>query len=311
MCDVRDNTSIRFKRKPSTAFMSVIIPVYKDAGGLQDTLISLAHQTVPESEYEIIVSNDGGDESVSNVCRSFTKVRELKISPNGGSYNARNRALEESRGEFIAFVDADISIPAHWLEKGRNEMKYADYVGGPVIIDNSKITDPAHLYERYYGFPTEKFFYEEHFCVTANLFVRRSVIEEIGGFDGRLKSGGDYEFGNRVFLSGKYRQRYSKVISVLHPPRGFKKLVRKKVRQHKGRILMRRYYPDRYNYKKPSLINLLFSLILPPYPSAVDKLFNRGDKFSKIDIYLFVWRFKFILNVKLFNLYLKNYFDMN
>ena len=294
---------MQFKNKHITGLISVVIPVYKDAKGLHDTLSSLAHQTIPESEYEIIVGNDGGDENVSSVCRSFTNVCELKISPNRGSYYTRNRALEVSNGEFIAFVDADISLPQYWLEKGRNELNKADYVGGPVIIDNSKIKEPAHLYESYHGFPTENFFYEQHFCVTANLFVKRKIFEKIGGFDERLRSGGDNEFGKRVFLSGSYKQIFTNELPVNHPPRGFAALVKKTVRLHEGRICLNKLYPERYNYRTPTPRKLVASMLLPPKTSSVNKAFKGENGFSFLSKYIFIWKFKFFTQLNLYKLY--------
>ena len=277
---------LEFKYTSVERFTSVVIPVYRDAYGLEQTLNSLTKQTVPETDYEIIVSNDGGDENVSHVCQQY-QVREIRIIPNRGSYYARNRALEESYGEYLAFIDADVTVRPDWIETGRDELQSADYSGGPVIIDESKIKEPAHFYESLYGFPTEDFFYEQHFCVTANLFVKRRVFEEIGGFDERLRSGGDNEFGKRVFYAGKYKQKYSNELTVLHPPRGSKKLIGKKVRLHKGRILLNKLFPERYNYPKPSFRGLLLSMVAPPRISSVNRYFNNDNRFTFFHKYFF------------------------
>ena len=298
-------TRLNFESAARLGFVSVVIPVYDDPAGLTETLRSLASQTLPKSEYEVIVANDGAEDSISEVCRSFD-VAHVDILPRRGSYFARNRALEKARGEYIAFADSDVSVPTTWLEAGRRELEKSDYAGGPVVIDEAKIETPAHLHESLKGFPTEQFFYDQHFCVTANLFVKRSVLEKIGGFDERLHSGGDNEFGKRVYSSGAFEQRYSEELSVLHPPRGFDKLVGKKVRQHKGRILMNRLFPERYDYPRPGPMKLLTSMLVPPRLSSVKRVYSDRMGFSIIEMYLFAWKYKYRVNQSLWRLYYRS-----
>ena len=56
------------------------------------------------------------------------------------------------------------------------------------------------------------------FAMTANLFTFKSVIDKIGNFDSSLKSGGDREWGQRVFAAG-YKQVYAEDARVAHPAR--------------------------------------------------------------------------------------------
>jgi glycosyltransferase involved in cell wall biosynthesis len=61
---------LAFEKAAVEGLVSVVIPVYRDAAGLADTLDSLDRQTLPPAEYEIIVSNDGGDPEVSALCEA-------------------------------------------------------------------------------------------------------------------------------------------------------------------------------------------------------------------------------------------------
>jgi glycosyltransferase AglI len=297
-------TNLEFRYPVIKDFISVIIPVYNDEKGLRDTLRSLHEQTLDNSLFELIVVNDGASETISRMCTSYT-VKEVKISPNRGSYYARNRGIEESSGEYIAFVDADITVPPHWLERGMEELREAEYIGGPVIIDRNRIRTPADHYEAVTAFRDKRTDEENsHFFVTANLFIRRSVIEELGGFDERLRSGGDNEFGRRVYESNRYIQRYSPELSVIHPPRGFSKLVSKRVRIAEGKMMLNRFYPGRYKYKQSSIPLLLLQILLPPRIAKVKNLYNRENTFSLARFYFFIWRFKFSVSWKMMRLYL-------
>jgi glycosyltransferase AglI len=280
-----------FARAPDPGLVSVVIPVFRDAAGLDDTLASLSRQTVDRSAYEIIVANDGGDPSVQAVCRRHA-VTEVVIVPNRGSYFARNRALEHAAGAYIAFVDADITVPAEWIEVGRAALQSAEYVGGPVVLDGAKVLTPAHGFEAARGFRRNRPDSDRGFFVTANLFVRRSVFEDLGGFDERLSSGGDNEFGRRVGESGRYRQGFDDRLAVVHPPRGYHALVRKAVRLAEGKAALNRLYPARYQYARPGLLRLLWNAIAPPAPHRVLPSVGSNPNYGFAAFYLFMWRYR-------------------
>jgi len=298
MSDESHPTSLNIKNSPKKDFISVIIPVYKDVEGLTETVSSLMKQTIPQSNYEVIVANDGGDEGVGDFCEKYP-IREIRIIPNRGSYYARNRGIEEARGEFLAFVDADITVPGEWLETGLQGLQTADYIGGPVLINEKKVRTPAHYYELVTGFKGNVPEADNHFFVTANLFVRRSVFEHVGGFDIRLRSGGDNEFGNRVFNSNTFTQSFIQELAVLHPPRGFHKLLKKRVRITEGKLALNRLYPERYRYEIASPGTLIARLSMPPSISGVKKTFKKNNHFRFWLYYLFIWYFKIRVTLKL------------
>jgi glycosyltransferase AglI len=296
--EIENFKRVSFRYRVKRDYTSVIIPVYNDPVGLKETLTSLKHQSIPETQYEIIVCNDGGVEAVSNLCNKYS-VREVLITPNKGSYNARNRGIEEAVGDYLAFVDADITVPEHWLECGLMALQSADYVGGPVIINEEEASSPAHYYELVTGFKDNESGYTHQFYVTANLFVKRSVFELIGGFDERLRSGGDNEFGNRVYLSGIYRQNFNRELAVIHPPRGFHSLVKKRVRITEGKMMLNNLYPERYRYEIPSPISLILRTPIPPNIFGVMKTYKKNNHFGLLSYYLFVWRLKIRVTIKL------------
>lgn len=278
---------VTFKRAERKGFISVIIPVYKDAYGLRDTLTSLKKQTLNADRYEIIVANDGADKKISSVCKKF-RVREVIIPRNYGSYNARNKALEVSRGEFIAFTDADVIVPENWLESGLHLLQNADYAGGPVKFAEKEKLSTVELYNSIFEFDVKNLMEKDHFCVTANLFTKREVIMYTGGFDSRLKSGGDNEFGNRVHFSKRFIQKYNKKIPVIHPYRNFKNVLKKNKRIYLGVGDLLKFFPIRYKHYNTHYGNEMIYVLIPPY-----KYLNN------IKLFFFIWL------MKLINFYLK------
>ncbi len=273
--------SISFKNTLKKEFTSVIIPVYKDVSGLRDTLESLFRQTISKSRFEIIVANDGADQEISKVCKKF-KVKEIRIFPNKGSYNARNKAIEQSRGEFLAFTDADVILPKDWIKNGLSLLKQYDYVGGPVEFGKKTNLTPEEKYASLYEFNVKEAFKWEHFFVTANMFTKRKIIEDIGGFDSRLYSGGDTEFGNRIYSFTKYKSHYSTMLTVIHPFRNYNEIIIKKRRTTLGKNDLISYYPNRFNHLRSSLIDEILKILTPP-----------TKHISDIGFFTLFWNIKF------------------
>ena len=257
--------------KPSSLIISVVVPVYKDPDGIQDTLHSLSNQTLPRNLYEIIVVNDGGDPDTRKAAQMFGAVVVHDVKPRAGSYNARNAGLRLANAKFIAFVDADISVPMEWAETGAALLNTYDYVGGAVKIDETKLRSLADYYEYLTAFDNEMNLKKKHYIPTANLFVQAAVFEKLGGFDERLQSGGDVEFGNRVFESGEFSMSYSENLYVFHPPRGYRSLVEKYIRVKMGTTKLAELYPERFLFYRISAKNVLVSLLDPVHKVLITK----------------------------------------
>ena len=109
--------------------ISAIIPSY-NAG----RFIGEAIQSVLEQSYapqEIIVMDDGSTDDTREIVAQFGSRVDYHCQKNSGTSNARNRAIELSRGNFLAFLDADDLWQSAKLEKQMSafqEMPYLDIV---------------------------------------------------------------------------------------------------------------------------------------------------------------------------------------
>jgi len=97
--------------------ISVIVPAYNATATLGDCLRALVRQTVPGSDYEIIVVDDGSTDGTAGVAASFAgqAVRVIRQAHRGPSA-ARNHGIRAARGRLLFFTDADCEPAPDWIE---------------------------------------------------------------------------------------------------------------------------------------------------------------------------------------------------
>lgn len=99
--------------------LSVIVPVYNVAPYLDQCLGSIL--SCGYSELEVIVVDDGSTDGSPVLCDAWAE-RDARLwvihQPNAGQSAARNRALEQMRGDYFTFVDADDWVAPLAFTKG-------------------------------------------------------------------------------------------------------------------------------------------------------------------------------------------------
>lgn len=95
-------------------YVSVIIPVYNAEKYIKKTIQSVLDQTY--KDYEIIVVDDGSTDSSEKILSQFKNIRYF-YQENSGVSASRNKAIEESRGRYIALLDQDDIWYPQRLEK--------------------------------------------------------------------------------------------------------------------------------------------------------------------------------------------------
>jgi glycosyltransferase involved in cell wall biosynthesis len=250
-------------------FVSVIIPVLNDRDRLEICLQALAQQTYPKELYETIVIDNGSAESIKELVEKFPQVF-LTYEHQRGSYIARNQGISLAKGEILAFTDSDCIPASNWLETGVKKLlatPNCGIVAGRIKVLFQDINHPTAVeaFDITFNLQQQKYVEKDRYGATANLFTFKKIFEEVGYFNASLKSGGDAEWGKRVFASG-YSVIYADDASVEHPARNsLAQLTKKVIRQTGGS-----YDRDR---KRETLITFL-SGFKPPLRSAYRKSFS-------------------------------------
>ncbi len=221
----------------SCPFVSVVIPVHNDGDRLRLCLQTLQDQSY--SRYEIIVIDNNSSEDIHSICAKFDRVRygqELKPGNNA----ARNRGIQLATGEIIAFTDADCIPDRDWISQSVAALQnhpQAGIIGGTIQFFFQR-NEPTRVeyadsisYLRQWDYVTQ-----EQYAAGANLFTRRQVLDQVGGFEERLLNLGDKEWGQRVDAAG-WQVVFCPSAIVHHPARStLKALLSKGRRQARASV---------------------------------------------------------------------------
>lgn len=280
--------------------ISVIIPVYNDPSGLEDTLNSLVEQDFPKDLFEIIVADNGSTDSTLSVIENFAdrypgfikKVQELNTQ---SSYAARNIGIKESGTPIVTFIDADMTVKKDWI---KNVLKSLKKNQTRCLVCNVEVATGRKsvfaLYDKMVSFPIKRYVKEYHFTPVGCLTIYTDIFKKIGLFDQKLISGGDREFGNRVYEAG-YKISYAPDIVVKHPARySLNKLLLKAFRVGRGLKQLSFYYPDRYKKKYRNILdprNILPNMSIFRFTIAMrgNKIWDEASCIERTLFYLIYW----------------------
>jgi|GEM_PF-5338265 len=244
--------------------ISVIIPVFNDPEGLRDTLISITSQDFDKSAYEIIIIDNVSKDNTLDIANEYKSKYpglikiyiEDKVQ---SSYAARNKGIEYSNSEVLAFIDSDMSVCPDWLARIKSlmfdkEIKYAG-CNVKIVLKNKSLVG---LYNKILGFKVKNRINNDHYAPTCCLVINKEILSKTGMFDSRFISGGDMEFGNRVWRTG-YKQSFAGEILLEHPARdNLKKLLKKYFRTGRGKFQLFHYYPVLFGYEGNIFLHHLY-----------------------------------------------------
>ena len=202
-----------------TVKITVIIPFRNALPQLPALVSALERQRSSPGAFDVIWVDDASEDGGSGWLQEHLPAGwRLLVQPERrGAYAARNAGLRVASAVFVAFTDVDCRPHEDWIERGLAWLSAAPRVAGRVQLELSPSPSTPELVDAG-RFLRQRRYVEEGFGATANLFVERRVFDEVGGFDERLKSGGDYDFGLRCSLAG-IPIRYADDVVVSHPAR--------------------------------------------------------------------------------------------
>jgi glycosyltransferase involved in cell wall biosynthesis len=214
-----------------SASVSVIVAARNAAQSLAELLSALEAQTLDRNRCQVLIVDDCSTDETAALVEQSGLATLLRTRVPSGPAVARNVALRRASGDVLAITDADCRPSRAWLEHALADLDTsgADLIGGHIEVPLRPHPSIAELLDfcRYLDQP--RAIAEGGFAISANLIMRRSVIDRIGLLNERLVTSEDREFGLRATEAG-FKLGYSEPASVCHDPR------------HKARELARKCY---------------------------------------------------------------------
>ncbi|HUR99733.1 MAG TPA: glycosyltransferase family A protein [Pyrinomonadaceae bacterium] len=234
--------------------VSVVIPTYNYGEFIATAIRSVLEQTRPPME--IIVVDDGSTDDTATVVATFGNSVKYVRQENAGVCAARNRGVAESRGDLIAFLDADDIVEPTGLEKQLAKFASDEQIGfvhcGVREFDSeTDRTIKLHLVGGEEGVADNLLLWEGPVipCPGAGTVSRRA-FDDVGGFDIRMKVGEDWDFCYRV--ARKYKVGF--VPEPLVNYRSHSKAAHRNVAEmERG---MRRFYEKAFSTRDESVLAL-------------------------------------------------------
>lgn len=257
--------------------ISIIIPIYNAEKYIEKLLQSLLNQTY-EGYFEIIaVDNKSIDNSREILDKYKDKITVLEQNSVASSYVSRNVAIKISKGDILAFIDADCKADKDWLKNGVENMKKynANLIGGAVKFYFSNNPTASEYFDSILHFQFKKSFQEQKSMGAGNLFVKKEVFNNIGLFD-NVKSGGDISWTNKAY-NASYKLIYSDDVIVYHPARKLGELLHKQLRLGSS-LRSHKKLKTSYNLSKKTL----WQRISPFYSLKTIKELAKGNDNQEI-----------------------------
>jgi len=201
--------------------VSVIIPAFNNAKTLSSTVDSALRQTRPAEE--IVIVDDGSTDRTAEIAASLPPPVRFFRQENQGAAVARNRAIAESRGELLAFLDADdlwvpeklaVQVPAFERDVGlvfsfanARNLAADGSLGRPFVdFAHSHLSLVRHRREGEivtFEEDLQPFFLLGCPASTPGVMARRDAALRAGGFDPALRRGQDLDLWLRLAGLGR------------------------------------------------------------------------------------------------------------
>lgn len=187
-------------------FFSIIIPLYNKENFIENTIQSVLDQTF--QNFEIIVVNDGSTDKSEEKLLQFKDERiHYFYKENEGVSITRNYGIAKAKASYITFLDADDYWYPDFLSimfEKINQFPEQKVFAGAIEIQTSKNIFPAsYSIAKTGNFELVNYFKasqkETVICTSCAVFYK-SVFEEIGVFDPKIKSGQDTDLWIRIGL---------------------------------------------------------------------------------------------------------------
>lgn len=198
-----------------STLISVVIPAFNRAPELERAIQSVLGQTF--QQFEILIVDDGSDVDLKTLCASFRddRIRYYRNNEHKNANVARNKGMQEARGEYIAMLDADDQfLPGH-LEQRLEKIRQweCDGIFGSAYFDKGLVKELILSRPLRGGESMIEYLLSDGFAQTSSHFYRREAALEIL-WDESMDRHQDFDFTVRFSEKFTFLSDYEPTIIV-------------------------------------------------------------------------------------------------
>jgi glycosyltransferase involved in cell wall biosynthesis len=187
--------------------VSIVIPAYNAAKELPETIETVLQQSF--QDFELLIINDGSTDETESIGEQYSQQDQrikLLSQHNQGVSSARNYGIQESVGEYIAFLDSDdlwksSKLAAHVQHLDLYPELGLSFARVEFMKDDGCLTGQCSNL-RLKNIKNEHLYQENLMCTPSNAVIRRTTLEQVGGFDECLSGMADLELFFRICWYG-------------------------------------------------------------------------------------------------------------
>ena len=181
--------------------LSIIIPTHNSEHTIKGCVLSLTSQSYPREKFEIIVVDDGSTDKTITLAKNAGADKIIEIQPCFQG-KARNIGVENSKTEYLAFIDSDCEAKDGWIKTIIENLPHVKAITGPIEDGNpqSLVAWSEYLIEfgQFHKFRRKS---QIRWMPGCNIAFTKDVFLKTGGFT-EIPSSEDLIFGESLMHAG-------------------------------------------------------------------------------------------------------------
>ena len=183
--------------------ISVVIPTYQEEKYIESTLRALRNSDY-KKKFEIIVADGGSKDRTVRIARKYAD--KVVVVKERGIAKGRNAGAREAKGDILLFVDADTVLLFNALSEMEKAFRRRDVAAVTCnVVPSSAQAKDFILYWVYNQFAKASTKTGKAQIAGICFACRRSVFEEVGGFDESIETGEDFDLSERISKLGRIK----------------------------------------------------------------------------------------------------------
>jgi glycosyltransferase involved in cell wall biosynthesis len=210
--------------------VSIIIPAYNSQATIEKCLRSIRDLDYPARRLEVIVVDNGSVDGTPAIAGRWGA--KVFVCPGIFVSEMRNYGANKASGDVLGFIDSDCMVTPGWLKSGLRQLQKRNVgIAGCGYASNN----PPCWIERHWFYMHLSHNLQVNFVPAGNMLVKKTVFQQIGGFNPRLETGEDSDLCLRLRKKGFHIISDGRIKNIhLGNPRTLRAFLRKEIWYGKG-----------------------------------------------------------------------------